>query len=227
MLAMRLAGNLVEIGDDVAHALLRVTADPGESDTARSIAVISLGPALEEADMAVLVEDPDDAPISDRAFRHIQDTLRRLYHDPDVSAAVRMRVLEASVRAHADWHEGAVRAALHSGDPGWRLTALFCARYVPGFEDDILRTLEGEDLTLVLAAIRTAGAVGLVEAEGILDEIVDTANGELADAALDALMEIEEQYGLDDFDDLDDVDEPPDAGAWENGRPGKPGPTFH
>jgi len=235
VLAIELAGNLVTMRDELAHTLLRITEDPAEPASTRVAAVISLGPALEEADMAAL-DGTEEAGISGSMFRRIQGTLRRLYHDPDVSLQVRRRALEASVRAHADWHEGAVRAALRSGDPGWRLTAIFCAQYVPGFEDAVIEALSGEDPALRFEAIRAAGSLGLREAEGILSELAEDVDGEMAEAALDALMEIQDMDEALDFDDVDILDEldetgypdqRPGPGGWGGGSPGKGGPTFH
>jgi hypothetical protein len=56
---------------------------------------------------------------------------------------VRRRVLEASVRAPQDWHQEAIREAYSSGDESWRLTAVFCMRFVRGFKDQTF--LKGHD----------------------------------------------------------------------------------
>jgi len=231
LLAIALAGDLTAMRDDLAEALLRIAEDAGEPDTIRAGAVIALGPALEEADMQAL-DGAGDASISGRMFRHVQATLRRLYHDPDVPLHVRRRVLEASVRAQAPWHEGAVRAALRSGDPAWRLTAIFCAQYVPGFADAVLEALRGADPDVRFEAIRAAGNLGLKEAEGPLNAMAEDVDRNVAEAALDALMQIQD---LDDTLDLDDVDPPDDAGDRDRGPglgrwgggPGEGGPTFH
>jgi len=109
----------------------------------RGRAVISLGPILEHADTQGF-EDADDLPITEPAFHRLQESLRKLYRDANVPKEVRRRILEASVRAPQDWHEDAIRVAYSSGDEVWRLTAVFCMRFVRGFEEQILEALDTE-----------------------------------------------------------------------------------
>lgn len=76
-------------------------------------------------------------PISERTFRRIEKSLRELYMDAQIPWEVRRRILEASVRAPQDWHESAVRSAYASGDDASKLTAVFCMRFVRGFDEQI------------------------------------------------------------------------------------------
>ncbi|MDP2955377.1 MAG: hypothetical protein Q8N53_03065 [Longimicrobiales bacterium] len=156
LLATELAGNQVVLDDVLAEALLRILTDPGEPEALRARAAISLGPALEEAFLEGF-EDPEITSITEPLFRRARDTLQALFHDPELPEEVRRRVLEASIRADAPWHEGAVRAAFHSGDPAWRLTAVFCMAFVPGFEKEIVEAMKSEDPDLLCEAIRSAG----------------------------------------------------------------------
>ncbi len=143
--AAELAGEFTVIDDDLTHALLSNLGSGKRSEEVRSRAAISLGPVLEYADTAGF-EDTDDAPVTERAVRRIQESLHALYVEPDVPKEVRRRVLEASVRAREDWHQDAVRGAYSSGDEAFRLTAVFCMRYVPGFDEQILEALASGDL---------------------------------------------------------------------------------
>ncbi|MFQ5923723.1 MAG: HEAT repeat domain-containing protein [Anaerolineales bacterium] len=122
----------------------------------RTKAVISLGPVLEHADTDGF-EDDDNVPISEETFRGIQESLRKLYVDADVPKEVRRRILEASVRAPQDWHQDAVRAAYSSGDESWRLTAVFCMRFIRRFDDQILEALESENQDIHYEAVCAAG----------------------------------------------------------------------
>jgi hypothetical protein len=45
------------------------------------------------------------------------------------------------VRAPQDWHENAVGSAYASGDDTWKLTAVFCMRFVRGFDGQIVEEL--------------------------------------------------------------------------------------
>jgi len=125
------------------EALLSILRRGDRSEEVRGRAVISLGPILEHADTQGF-EDADDLPITERAFHTLQESLRKLYRDANVPKEVRRRILEASVRAPQDWHEDAIRVAYSSGDEVWRLTAVFCMRFVRGFEEQILEALDTE-----------------------------------------------------------------------------------
>jgi hypothetical protein len=90
-------------------------------------------------------EDPADVPISENKFHEIQEALCNLYLHTDVPKEVRRRILEASVRALQDWHPDAIREAYASADESWRLTAVFCMRFVRGFDEQILEALDIEN----------------------------------------------------------------------------------
>jgi HEAT repeat protein len=65
------------------------------------------------------------------------------------------------VRAEQDWHEEALRTALASGDEAWRLTAVFCMRYVRGFDEQILEALNDKSPAIRCEAVMAAGEWGL------------------------------------------------------------------
>lgn len=135
LLAAELAGDLTVMNDGLAAALMSILESGDQSEKIAMQAAISLGPVLEQADTEGF-EDADDLPMTESTCRRIQDLLRRLSHDASVSSEVRRRSLEASVRAPQDWHQGAVRAAFTSDDEAWRLTAVFCMRFIRGFDED-------------------------------------------------------------------------------------------
>jgi hypothetical protein len=156
LLAAELAGDFTVIDDDLAGALLAIACKGDEPADLRARAVISLGPALESADMDEF-EDPDLVPITEQTFRKIQKTLRKLYLDAQVPTEVRRCTLEASVRAPQGWHRNAVRAAYSSSDEDWKLTAIFCMRFVQGFEDQILESLHSRNPDIHYEAVCAAG----------------------------------------------------------------------
>ena len=81
LLAADLAGDLVVMNDCLAHALLAIVGNAAEPEKLRAKAAISLGPVLEQADMDEF-DDPDAVPISEKTFRKIQQSLRKVYLDP-------------------------------------------------------------------------------------------------------------------------------------------------
>jgi hypothetical protein len=102
-------------------------------------------------------EDADDILLSEEVSLEIQRYLRELFLDADVPQDVRRRILEASVRAPQAWHRDAVRAAYSSDDEAWKVTSVFCMRFVSGFDDQILEALDSGDPAIQYQAVCAAG----------------------------------------------------------------------
>jgi hypothetical protein len=156
LLAAELAGDSTVINDELVDALLAIVSGGKDSDSLRARAAISLGPALEYAYIDGF-EDADDVPISENKFHEIRQSLCKLYLDTDVPQEVRRRILEASVRAPQDWHQDAIREAYSSADVSWRLTAVFCMRFIRGFNDQIFEALKNENQDIHYEAVCAAG----------------------------------------------------------------------
>ena len=232
LLAAELAGDFVVINDELAEALLSILCNGVEPEKLRAKAAISFGPALEHA-YTDEFEEPDDVPISEQTFRRIQEMLRQLYTDAHPPKEVRRRILEASVRAPEDWHQNAVRAAYSSDDEDWKLTAVFCMRFICGFDDQILESLhssnpdvhyeavcaagnwqvdagwshiaalvtaDSTDKPLLLAAIEAAAGIRPQQAVGILGDLMDSDDEDIADAVYEAMVMAEDPWDGEDDD---------------------------
>jgi hypothetical protein len=156
LLAAELAGDVTVINAELVDALLSIVCSSDHPEAVRGRAAISLGPVLEYADTEGF-EDADDLPITERSFSEIQESLHKLYMDATVPGDVRRQILEASVRAPQGWHRDAIRAAYWSGDEIWRLTAVFCMRFVRGFEEQILEALASTNPDIHYEAVVAAG----------------------------------------------------------------------
>ena len=156
LLAAELAGDSTVISDDLADALLSILCNPREPDGLRGQAAISLGPALEYADVDGF-EDPDEVPITEPMFRKVQETLHKLYMDSQTPKVVRRPVLEASVRAPEKWHKDAVAVAYRSEDEDWKLTAVFCMQFIRGFDKQILESLKSQNPDIHYHSVCAAG----------------------------------------------------------------------
>jgi len=194
LLAAELAGDCTDINDELVDALMDTVRNGKDSDSLRAMAVISLGPALEYAYVDGF-DDADDVPISEDKFHEIQKSLRQLYMDTNVPMKVRRRVLEASVRAPQDWHQEAIREAYSSGDQSWRLTAVFCMRFVGGFKDQILEALETENQEIHYEAVCAAGNWEVDAAWPHIAGLITTEKTDkpLLLAAIDAIANIRPQ----------------------------------
>jgi hypothetical protein len=158
LLAAELAGDYVAINDELAHTLMGILGNASESEKLRARAAISLGPALEGADIGDFDDPIDEPPISEEVFHKIQRFLHMLYQEESIPKEVRRRILEASVRAQEDWHADAIREAWSSGDREWKLTAVYGMRWVRGFEPQILEALKTSDAEIHVEAVHAAGS---------------------------------------------------------------------
>jgi HEAT repeat protein len=179
-LAAELAGDLMVMNDELAAALIAVLENGGQPGEIRARAAISLGPVLEQVDIDRL-DDSEDLPMTEATFRRIQESLRRIYVDASAPREVRRRALEGSVRAPQAWHGGAIAAAFASNDGAWKLTAVFCMRFVKGFDEQILEALTSTDPAIHYEAVVAAGNWGV---EAAWPHIAGLLSSELTDKPL-------------------------------------------
>ena len=208
LLAADLAGDYTVINDELAAALLAIARNGGEPEELRARAVISLGPVLETADLDGF-EDPEDVPICEETFHEIQESLRKLYMDMDVPMEVRRRTLEGSVRAPQEWHQAAIRDAYSSGDALWRLTAVFCMRYIQGFETQILEALKSKNKDIHYEAVCAAGNWEVDAAWSHINSLAtsNVTEKSLRLAAIDAMATIRPQEAAEFLSDLTQSDD--------------------
>jgi hypothetical protein len=214
LLAVELAGNFTVMDDALANALLSTLRNGGYYAQIRSKAAISLGPLLEHAGSAGC-DDIDDPPISEATYRAIRDSLHQLYRDASVPAEVRRRILETSVRAPQDWQRDAVRAAYACGDDAWRVTAVFCMGFLPGFDRSILEALGSGNEDIACEAIAAAGQRELDEAWPHVVALLSSARTEkrLLLAAIEAAVSIRPQEAVEALADLADSEDEEIAAA--------------
>ena len=176
LVAAELAGDYTVINDELAEALLSILRSADEPEPLRAQAAISFGPALESAHEGTFEGDSEGVPISDDTFLKIKNMLQGLYMDADVPQEFRRRILEASVRAPQNWHQPAILSAYANDDADWKLTAVFCMRWVRGFGGQILEALKNEDPEIHHEAVRAAGNWELDEAWPHVVELVTSAD---------------------------------------------------
>lgn len=186
-----------ELEPEIVEEVVRLI-ERGGSPEVLSRAAIALGPTLELCDWEMDENDQFEAgdfgaPVDMAMYDRIQSLLHRLYADASTPVLLRRRALEASIRSRRDWHEGAVRAAWASGDPDWRVTAVFCmAHFDLDFTAEITEAFDSDNDELQLEAIWAIGQLSLSE---WLPDLVGIAVNERADidlrcAAIDALGEL-------------------------------------
>jgi hypothetical protein len=129
--------------------------------------------------------------------------------DANVPRDVRRRILEASVRAPQDWHSDAVRAAYASADEVWRLTAVFCMRFVRGFDAQILEALNSTNPDIHYEAVLAAGNWEVDAAWPHVAALVTSRETEkpVLLAAIEAAASIRPQEAFEILNDLADSDD--------------------
>jgi hypothetical protein len=192
--AAELAGDYVVINDELAEELLSIGRNRHEAEDLRGEALLSLGAALEHADMMGFT-DEDDILISEPLFHRIQDSLRKLYMDADSPSEIRRKALETSVQAPEAWHGSAVRSAYASDDEVWRATAVFGMRFIRGFDDQILESLDSPNPEIQYHAVCAAGNWELEAAWSRVTALVASpvTDKELLLAAIEAVGSIRPQ----------------------------------
>jgi hypothetical protein len=208
LLAAELAGDVAVINTELVDVLLSLLHRGDTPETVRGQAAISLGPVLESVDTASF-DDADDLPIPERSFRQIQESLHELYLDANVPQDVRRRILEASVRAPQGWHGDAIRAAYGRRDEAWRLTAVFCMRFVRGFDEEILEALASSNPDIQYQAVIAAGNWEVDAAWPPIAALVTSRKTPkpLLLAAIEAAAGIRPHEALELLDDLADSDD--------------------
>jgi len=194
LLATQLAGEFPASTDEFAGALLAIVQSGDEPDELRARAAIALGPTLEYAYLSDF-DDPDEDVITEGMFLRIKESLHKLYLDGAVPEEVRRKILEGSVRAPDEWHRDAIRAAYVNAKDNWRLTAVFCMRYVKGFEDQVLEALESEDPDMLYEAVSAAGSWHLDDAWPRLTALLasEETDRDVLFAAIEAVTDIRPQ----------------------------------
>jgi len=210
LLAAELAGDFTVVNEELVEALLSVLRSGVAPEDLRSTAAIALGPVLEHADTDGF--EDGDVPITERMFNTVRESLREVFADAAVSKEVRRRVLEASVRAPQDWHRDAVRAAYLGDDEAWRLTAVFCMRFVRGFDELILESLDSQNPDIHYEAVHASGEwsieacwphiVSLIEAEGTTKPLLLAAIGAVASIRPQDAAEVLAPLSLSDDEDV-------------------------
>lgn len=191
LLAARLAGDGLVKSDEVAALVVSILQDRNASEALRGQAAISLGAALEHGDTFGF-DDPQDIMLSETCFQQVTALLQRLYFDAETPQLVRRRVLEAAVRAPADWQRDPVQAAYTHEERDWRVTAVFCMRFIRGFEQEIIESLESPDSDIHYEAICAASNWAIDAAWSHLVSLVTHGQPDkhLLLAAIDAIAHI-------------------------------------
>jgi hypothetical protein len=213
VLAIQLAGDFTVINEELVDALLAVLHDSDESQKSRARAAISLGPVLDYMDTEDIedeyFDDEGELPISAETFERIRTSLRTLYEDAKIPKEVRRRILEASVRAPEDWHVDAIRAAYASDDEAWKLTAVFCMRFVRGFDEQIVKELDSKNADIHFEAVVAAGNWGVEAAWADVTALIHSAKTPkpLLLAAIEAVPHIRPKEAMDALSELRESDD--------------------
>ena len=189
----------LQMSDEIAHAFLEI-AKGSQDDRVRADTIIGLGPVIEEAGLDYADSDSDDLGdmgpgVARATLETIQRELRAIFEDESQPKLVRRSALEALVRDPQQWHADAIRKLAASDDPEWRITGVFAMGYVPGFESDIMTSMQTSEGALLYEAVRAAGRAEITEAVPHLRTIAvdERADAGLRAAAIEALPYVDDE----------------------------------
>lgn len=181
LVAIEGLGEGVLEADEVAEPLLALAQAVEQPLEVRRSAVISLGP---------LLEAEDDVP--EPLLKKIRRQMRQMFEDQKQPVPLRRQALETAVRSPQKWQVAAITQGYSSTDPEWRLTAVFCMRFVKGFKAQILECLESPDAAIRRHAVLAAGNGGYKEAWPLVAPLATgkDVDKELRLAAIEAIATI-------------------------------------
>ncbi len=206
-----------EMNDEVARQLLDlVTGDAGAD--ARADAIVAFGPVIEGCSMDFDEEEDDpelpyDTEVSRETFDLITTRIRSLYDDESQPKIVRRRAFEVLIRDPRPWHIMEVRRHFGSSDAEWKRTAVFAMGLIPGFDEEMVSTLEKGDGELLFEAVRAAGLMELSRAASRIRELALSRDTEL-DLRLEAIFALP-NVDSDCFGILEDLTRESDANVAE------------
>jgi len=218
-LAAELAGELTVVnanGELVKQVLATLTSE-GEAETVRAAAAIAFSAVLDACDIEGFEDAFSDPPITRPVFEKVQSTLRTVHADEAAPKLVRRRALEASVRAPQDWHPDAVRAAYLSQDAEWQLTAVFCMRFIRGFDASILEALGSAEEEVRGHAVMAAGNWKVDGAWSHVTALLHaaTTSKDLLLATIEAVANLRPEQAAEELEHLEDSENEDIAAAVE------------
>ena len=122
------------------------------------------------------------------------------------------------MRAPEEWHTEAIRAAYAVNDQDWKRTAVFCMRFVSGFDAEVLEALNSDDADIHEQAILAAGTWQVDAAFPHIVKLIteeDTPK-DLLLAAIDAVATIRPHEAVDYLEDLADSEDEEISDAVED-----------
>lgn len=171
---------VANMDDETAEEFLKI-AEGNAPDEIRADVILGLGPIIEECGDEILASgdlDDDFAPLSTAKYKELQSRLRKLYDDASQPTIVRRRAIESLVRDQQPWMEEEAKKLAASGERDWKLTSLFVMGHLNGFDDVIVKELDGSDAELVAEAVNAAGRRAI---EAAAEKIADFASSAATD----------------------------------------------
>lgn len=214
--AIEFASDLAVVDLKVVRAFCTIIKNSEESYELRSSAISGLSDILAEVSSPeyqaeIKFVDPNEDIIKISDFDEVRQLLQQIFYNKHEIPEIKRRALEVSATLPDIWHSEAIKEAYADGDVAWRLTALYCMRFVDGFEKEICQELlsrnaDMQQYALIAVKMKKIASVwpqvrGIIEAERINEDVFY--------AALEAGIAINPQAmpeiltSLSDFDDPD------------------------
>lgn len=172
-IAIVLACSSSIVTDDIVREILSIIENPQEAEVIRSTAVSSLGPVLEFVSMEDMAE-MQELSVSKDTITIIRRKLKSIYESGDYPVDIRRQALQSSAQYPEEWHASEIRKHYTGSDLDWKLIAIFCMGYCPGFEEQILECVNSDTNEIRCNAIEAAGNQELEDAWPVVLRILSS-----------------------------------------------------
>lgn len=189
--AVELAGNLSVVNPDLVEEFRKIAENKTEEFELRISAISAMAPIFEEVIKPSYLEtvsaiDAEEDIITIDSLTDAVKAVKEIYFNIKEEEEIRRQALKTAVRVFDDWQIEAVRKAYAEDNVEWKSTAVFCMRYLEGFNKEILESIRSQNSEIKLNAIEAAAKHELVDAWGEVEKVIkyERANIDLLCAAI-------------------------------------------
>ena len=184
-------GGLHCMDDEIADTLLDIARANDQPEQLRKELIELLVPEFIYI-AATTCNKPEDLPFSEAMITRIQSTLREIHFDKAAPVALRRNALRTAVYLPQEWQRQAIQEAYSRSEGTWKELALFCMRFHPGFEEEIIEALDSPNRDVRYQAIYAAGDASVKAAWPHIVALIASKETSRRDriAAIDAVSSI-------------------------------------
>jgi hypothetical protein len=203
--AIELAGDLAVVNLELVEEFVKIAKDKNSDFELRLSAIAAMAPIMEEVVKPTYLEtvraiDPEEDIITADSLSEASKTLKEIFFSSNEPEELRRQALKSAVGIFDEWQVDAVKKAYDSKDLEWMISAVFCMRFLPNFEHEIMESFDYPNTEIQLYAVEAAGRHNLMLAWPKIEQILryERSNIDLLCAAIYVAAKMNPD-GMDDF----------------------------